>query len=106
MTLALLFILTGALLAAAAIAVAYALASARGDEKAPAQLYVLPADGGEARKLTDLKESVEDYGWSPDSKRLAFTARVRDEAYEEEDEKKRPPRRVTRLFYKLDSVGW
>jgi dipeptidyl aminopeptidase/acylaminoacyl peptidase len=83
-----------------------AFSSARGDEKAPAQLYVLPADGGEARKLTDLKESVEDYGWSPDSKRLAFTARVRDEAYEEEDEKKRAPRRVTRLFYKLDSVGW
>src|SRR5207244_2031510 len=34
------------------------------------------------------------------------TARVRDEAYEEEDEKKRAPRRVTRLLYKLDSLGW
>jgi dipeptidyl aminopeptidase/acylaminoacyl peptidase len=32
--------------------------------------------------------------------------RVRDEAYEEEDDKKRAPRRLTRLLYKLDNVGW
>jgi dipeptidyl aminopeptidase/acylaminoacyl peptidase len=83
-----------------------AFVSNRGDEKAQAQLYVMPADGGEARRLTDLKESVSEVTWSPDSTRLAFTARVRDEAYEEEDEKKRRPRRFTRLIQKLDSVGW
>jgi dipeptidyl aminopeptidase/acylaminoacyl peptidase len=55
---------------------------------------------------TDLKESVEEVVWSPDSTRLAFTARVRSQDYEEENEKKRKPRRVTRLFYKLDTVGW
>jgi dipeptidyl aminopeptidase/acylaminoacyl peptidase len=71
-----------------------------------AQLYVIPAGGGESRKLTDLKESVESVVWSPDSTRLAITARDRDEAYEEEDEKKRAPRRFKRVFYKLDSVGW
>jgi dipeptidyl aminopeptidase/acylaminoacyl peptidase len=83
-----------------------AFASNRGDEKAPANLYVIPAQGGEARRLTDLKEGVESIEWSPDSARIAFTARVRDEAYEEEDEKKRAPRRFTRAFHKLDSVGW
>ena len=83
-----------------------AFVSNRGGEKQQAQLYVLPAEGGEARKLTDLKESVEEIAWAPDSTRLAFTLRVRDEAYEEEDDRKRKPRRVTRLFYKLDSVGW
>ena len=31
---------------------------------------------------------------------------MRDEAYEEEDDRKRAPRRFTRVFYKLDSVGW
>jgi dipeptidyl aminopeptidase/acylaminoacyl peptidase len=76
------------------------------DEKAPGQLYVMPADGGEGRKLTDGKEGVEAVVWSPDSSRLAFARRVRDEAYEEEDERKRAPRRFTRIFYKLDSVGW
>ncbi|MHB8468824.1 MAG: S9 family peptidase [Gaiellaceae bacterium] len=83
-----------------------AFISNRGDEKAKAQLYLIPAAGGEARRLTDLKESVEDAVWSPDSQRLAFTARVRDGAYDEEDERKRAPRRITRAFYKLDSVGW
>jgi dipeptidyl aminopeptidase/acylaminoacyl peptidase len=83
-----------------------AFISNRGDEKAQAQIYVIPAEGGEARRLTDLKESVGELAWSPDSTCIAFTARVRDEAYEEEDDKKRKPRRFTRLFYKLDSVGW
>lgn len=71
-----------------------------------AQLYVLPTDGGEARQLTDLKEDVRDPVWSPDGTRLAFVSRVRDPAYEEEDERKRPPRRITRLQYKLDNEGW
>ena len=77
-----------------------------GDPKTPANLYVIPAEGGEARKLTDLKENVEIAEWSPDSSRLVFTARARDEAYAEDDERKRQPRRFRRVFHKLDSVGW
>ncbi len=78
-----------------------------GDEKkAKAQLYVMPAHGGEPRKLTDGNESVETIAWSPDSSRIAFARRVRDAAYDEEDDRKRAPRRFTRVLYKLDSVGW
>ena len=77
------------------------------DTKAKAQLYVVAADGsGEPRKLTDGDESVEAFVWSPDSSRIAFARRVRDAAYAEEDDRKRAPRRFTRVFYKLDSVGW
>jgi dipeptidyl aminopeptidase/acylaminoacyl peptidase len=76
------------------------------DEKAHGELYVLPADGGEPRRLTEGKQSVESMAWSPDSSRIAFARRVPDEAYEEEDERKRPPRRFDRVFYKLDGVGW
>jgi dipeptidyl aminopeptidase/acylaminoacyl peptidase len=83
-----------------------AFASNRGDDKTHMNLYVIPAEGGEARKLTDLKENVEEIVWSPDSKRIAFIARVRDAAYDEEDDKKRLPRRFTRVFHKLDSVGF
>jgi dipeptidyl aminopeptidase/acylaminoacyl peptidase len=83
-----------------------AFVSNRGDDKTPGNLYVIPAEGGEARKLTDRKESVEKFAWSPDSTRIAFSSRVRDDAYDEEDDRKRKPRRLTRLFYKLDSVGW
>src|SRR5947208_7959534 len=71
------------------------------------QLSVLPASGGgEARKLTDLKEDVKQAAWAPDGARIAFISRVRADYYDEEDEKKRPPRRVTRVFYKLDNEGW
>jgi dipeptidyl aminopeptidase/acylaminoacyl peptidase len=76
------------------------------DEKAHGELYVLPADGGEPRRLTEGKESVDSIAWSPDSSRIAFARRVRDEAYEEEDDRKRPPRRFDRVFFKLDGVGW
>ena len=83
-----------------------AFVSKRGDEKAKRQLYVLRADGGEPECLTDLKDDAGEAVWSPDGTQLVFSARVPDEAYEEEDEKKRAPRRFTRLLYKLDSVGW
>jgi dipeptidyl aminopeptidase/acylaminoacyl peptidase len=84
-----------------------AFTSNRGDDKkTPANLYVMPADGGEPRKLTDLKQGADAAAWSPDSKRIAFTSRVADEAYDEEDDRLRKPRRFTRVFFKLDSVGW
>ena len=70
------------------------------------QLYVMPVHGGEPRKLTDLKEDVTQPAWSPDGSSLVFVARVRDAAYDEEDDKKREPRRITRLQYKHDNVGW
>jgi dipeptidyl aminopeptidase/acylaminoacyl peptidase len=82
-----------------------AFVSSRGD-KSPSQLYALPLDGGEATKLTGLDEDVTGIAWSPDSASIAFASRVRDGAYEEEDERKREPRRFTRLHYKLDNVGW
>ena len=83
-----------------------AFVAKRGDEKARRQLYVMPMGGGEAQSLTDLKEDVGEAAWSPDGTKIVFSARVPHEAYEEEDDKKRAPRRFTRLLYKLDSVGW
>ena len=75
-------------------------------EKEPGQLYVISLRGGEAQKLTKLKEDVRGVAWSPDGQTIAFTSRVRDEAAEEEDERRRPPRRITHLLYKLDNEGW
>ena len=70
------------------------------------QLYVMPLAGGEPRQLTSLKEDVTQPAWSPDGSTIAFVARVPDAAYDEEDDKRRQPRRFTRLQYKLDNVGW
>jgi len=83
-----------------------AFTSNRGAEKTKPQLYVMPADGGEPRRLTDSKEGVESLAWSPDSTRVAYAMRVADPAYEEEDEARRAPRRFTRLLYKHDGEGW
>jgi dipeptidyl aminopeptidase/acylaminoacyl peptidase len=39
------------------------------------QVWMLPADGGEAHQLTDLKGGVSDFVWAPDSRQLALIAR-------------------------------
>lgn len=36
------------------------------------QLWILPAGGGEAQKLTAAKEGVREYAWAPDSRTLLF----------------------------------
>ncbi|MEU4803111.1 S9 family peptidase [Actinosynnema sp. NPDC023587] len=79
------------------------------------QLHVMPTGGGEARKLTDLKLGAGVPVWSPDSTRLAFTARVPEPgrygttAVEGED----PPaadaeaaRHILRLDYRIDDLGF
>ncbi|MGC1617517.1 MAG: S9 family peptidase [Candidatus Acidiferrum sp.] len=38
------------------------------------QIYLISADGGEARQLTKVETGVNDFDWSPDSMKLAFSA--------------------------------
>ncbi|MGH9180848.1 MAG: S9 family peptidase, partial [Acidimicrobiales bacterium] len=52
-------------------------------------------------------EEVEDLAWSPDGTTLALVARRRDEArYAHDRERDQPPRRIDRLFFRHDDVGW
>ena len=85
-----------------------AFVSHRQDKPKHSELYVVPVDGGgETQEICKLPEEIEELAWSPDGVRLAFTARERDEAqYAPEKDKDRPARRVRRLSYRLDSVGW
>jgi len=79
----------------------------REQDSTETKVCVIPAGGGEARTLLTWKDEVSDLAWSPDGARLAFLARDRDEErYGQEKEKDQPPRRITRLFSRLDSVGW
>ena len=68
--------------------------SPRGGAEAKAQIYLMHADGGEAWKLTDAKESVSAYSWAPDSTRIAFVATDPRSPEEEANIKKRDDERV------------
>ncbi|RSD14853.1 S9 family peptidase [Amycolatopsis eburnea] len=78
------------------------------------QLHVMPSDGGEARRLTSLHLGAGEPVWAPDSRRIAFTARVPEAGrYGTEDadgDTPEPaaeaPRRITRMDYRLDDVGF
>ena len=40
----------------------------------PRQVWVLNADGGEARQITDAAKGVQDFAWSPDGGRIVYCA--------------------------------
>ncbi len=76
------------------------------------QIYIIPFDGGESRPLTGLKGNFGSFEWSPDGKILVyeFTKKDAEELGREEDEQKKKlgvvARHITRVFYKLDEVGF
>ena len=72
------------------------------------QLHVIPADGGEARRLTDLPGEVSTPVWAPDSRRVAFVARVPEPGRygAEGAPEAEAPRRITDVRYRFDDVGF
>ena len=43
-----------------------------GDDAPKPQIWLLPADGGESRQLTTVRDGVSSYVWSPDGSRIAI----------------------------------
>lgn len=74
------------------------------------QLWLLPAHGGEGRRLTDHPLGVGEPVWSPDATRLAYTARVPEPGRYGTDEQippeAEPPRRITTMVYRFDNLGF
>ncbi len=88
-----------------------------GRQGARDQLFVAPADAGQAVQLTAIPDGVLAAEWSPDGASLAFLARVIGDPAgvvddprppEGEDQARRPPvaRVAHRLDYKRDGVGY
>ena len=86
------------------------LAYLSAEPKGKPQLHVLPAAGGAPRRLTDHHLGAGAPVWSPDSGRLAYTARVPEPGRYGTDEDVPPaaeaPRLITTLKYRADGVGF
>lgn len=76
------------------------------------QIYLIPADGGEAKALTDLKGEFGGFSWSPDGASLVFRFRKKDKDVlkRESDPRKkelgRVYRHIDRVRYSLDGAGY
>ena len=92
---------------------------ARGEGNEATQLYLLPLDGGEARRLTDLPRDVEAFEWSPDGSRLVVVTASRAATRSEDSRRLGTPARplagsppssdyrfVDRLDYMLNGKGF
>jgi dipeptidyl aminopeptidase/acylaminoacyl peptidase len=78
----------------------------------PSDICILPVSAaGERIVVCSWHGAVSELEWSPDGNSLAFVARDADvEQYgkpgQPQDGKDMPPRRVTRLIYRLNAAGW
>ena len=73
------------------------------EKKKKAQIFVIPADGGEAKQITQIEEGAQSPAWSPEGKNILFTAKVfkGEKASEESDVKI-----IRRMKYKHDGKGF
>lgn len=71
----------------------------RGDDKHTA-LYVIPIDGGEARKVLEHETSISSYTWEPTGNRVAFIAKEK----QDKDLKKLKDKGFNQEIYEEDFV--
>src|SRR5229473_3476573 len=97
-----------------------AFLSARNEGKT--QIWLLNRSGGEAQRLTDTPQDVDNFVWSPDSTRLVVilrdpseeelaAAKTKDKEKEGADDKDKKPKTkkpwvIDRLQFKVDEVGY
>ncbi len=85
-----------------------------GREKTKPQVWVIPAQGGEATALTKFPEgSLGEIKWAPDGKSIAASFRETDPDWTEDAKAKRkekgltdPPRVIDDWWYRLDGDGY
>ena len=85
-----------------------AIAFLRPDDAGQRQIWLIPADGGEARQLTNSPGNIIDLAWAPDSSKLAYSADVSPEG-ESPGSGENPLPRVSvarRIKYRYDGLGW
>ncbi len=78
------------------------------DDDAKPQLAVLPLAGGDATVVTDFELGVTEAEWSPHGSSLAVVAAEWADEFAgmDAEQRKRRPRRFTRIPYRWDNLGW
>ena len=74
----------------------------------PRQIWVMSANGGEARQFTSAPRAVQDFAWSPDSSRIVYCADTEPAAGAAASGSSEGPQvvEVNRLRYRHDLQGW
>src|ERR1051325_2976718 len=81
--------------------------SAGGAEQPRNQVYVLSMNGGEAKRITNLKNGVSLFRWSPDGTRLVVVSRIGPSDARTGDARDRSDvRHYKNTSYKFNDTGW
>ncbi|HSC28651.1 MAG TPA: S9 family peptidase, partial [Vicinamibacterales bacterium] len=83
-----------------------AFLSDRDSEDEDDQVWLMPADGGEAEQLTDFAGGALDFDWSPDGRRLAVIAYDPERPQDGDEPPQDPPIVIDRYYFKEDYSGW
>jgi dipeptidyl aminopeptidase/acylaminoacyl peptidase len=71
-----------------------------------AQIYLLSMNGGEASRLTNIKNGVNSFQWSPDGNRLVIISRTGPSDYRPESKDRSDVRHYKNTSYKFNDTGW
>lgn len=90
------------------------IAFVSGREGKRPQIFVMPTNGGEARKVTSLDEgAIGEIKWSPDGTKIAYSYRCTSDEWtqaaakkREEEGKSTPPRITESTWYRFDGDGY
>jgi dipeptidyl aminopeptidase/acylaminoacyl peptidase len=70
------------------------------------QVWVLSMSGGEARRITNLKNGANSFQWSPDGRRLACLSRTGPSDNRAESKDRSDVRHYSHISYKFNDTGW
>lgn len=76
------------------------------ESEATTQVWLMPAAGGKPRRLTGHASGVDDFAWSPDSKRLVLVVRDAESLPGASPRKNPLPIVIDRYQFKEDGVGY
>ncbi len=80
--------------------------SALPSDQLRSQVYLLSMNGGEARRITNLKNGVSSFRWSPKGNRLVVVSRIGPSDFRPENKDRSDVRHYKHTAYKFNDTGW